>query len=470
MIRTRHQQPTLWTGFLHEEVSDLWEPWMRQADHLLEDETLIEHVFQAQGRRWKKSRTRGRLQTPAEVVLRLLILKHVRDWSYQTLEREVRANLVYRSFARIGSEKVPDAKTLGRLGQVVGGNVVAQLHQRLVEIAVEKKIVPGCKMRVDTTVVETNIHYPTDSSLLGDGARVLTRVMKRVEAAAGGLARKVRNRMRTVRQKVVAIAMASRQAGAAGEEKRRSLYKGLLSVTRKIVNQAQRVAGEVERWGRQRQKRVSGLKTQLTTMIGRVQQVIQQTRVRVLHGETQYSDKIVSVFEPQTEIIRKGKASKPTEFGKLVKIQEAENQIVTHYEVYDERPSDASLLVDAVEKHREQTGRVPHAVTADSGFYTQANEKQLEASGVKRISIPNRKTRSPERRAYQKQRWFKKGQRWRTGCEGRISILKRRHGLNRCLYRGQEGMRRWVGLGVIADNLINMGLRLTMKTQARMMG
>jgi transposase, IS5 family len=463
MIRTRYQQPTLWTGFLHEEVSDLWEPWMRQADHLLDDEALIEHVFQAQGRRWKKSRTHGRLQTPSEVVLRLLILKHVRDWSYQTLEREVRANLVYRSFARIGSEKVPDAKTLGRLGQVVGGDVVAQLHQRVVELAVEKKIVQGRKMRVDTTVVETNIHYPTDSSLLGDGARVLTRVMKRVEEAAGGLVRKVRNRMRTVRQKVMAIAIASRQAGAAGEEKRRSLYKGLLSVTRKIVNQAQSVVGEVERWGRQRRKRLSGLKTQLTTMVDRVQQVIQQTRVRVLQGETQYSDKIVSVFEPQTEIIRKGKASKPTEFGKLVKIQEAENQIVTHYEVYDERPADSSLLVACVEKHREQTGRVPHTVAADSGFYTQANEKQLEACGVKRISIPNRKTRSPERRAHQKQRWFKKGQRWRTGCEGRISILKRRHGLNRCLYRGPEGRQRWVGLGVIADNLINMGLQLTPK-------
>jgi IS5 family transposase len=460
MIRTRHQQPTLWTGFLHEEVNDLWEPWMRQADDVLNDEMLIERVFQAQGRRWKKSRTRGRLQTPAEVVLRLLVLKHVRNWSYQTLEREVRANLVYRSFARIGSEKVPDAKTLGRLGQVVGGDVVAQLHQRLVEIAVEKKVVQGRKMRVDTTVVETNIHYPTDSSLLGDGARVLTRVMKRVEEAAGGLARKVRNRMRTVRKKVMAVAIASRQTGTAGEEKRRSLYKGLLNITQKIISQAKSTVGEVEQLGRHKRQQVSGLQTQLTTMLDRVQQVIQQTRVRVFSGNTKYSDKIVSVFEPQTEIIRKGKASKPTEFGKLVKIQEAENQIITHYEVYDERPSDASLLLDAVEKHHQQTGRVPHTVAADSGFYTQANEKQLEAAGVKRVSIPNRKTRSSERRAHQKQRWFKKGQRWRTGCEGRISVLKRRHGLHRCLYRGQEGMKRWVGLGIIADNLINIGHHL----------
>jgi IS5 family transposase len=236
MIRTRHHQPSLWTRVLAEKVDDLWEPWMRTADGLLDDEQLIERVFEAQARRFLKSRTRGRRQTPAEVVLRLLIPKHVRNWSYEVLEREVRANVVYRTFARIGAEKLPDAKTLGRLGQVIGPDVVEDLHRRMVEIAVENKVVAGRRMRVDTTVVETNIHYPTDSSLLGDGARVLTRVLKKVEQAAGGLVRKVRNRMRTVRKKVVAIAIAARQKGAAGEEKRRHLYKGLLSVTRKIVN------------------------------------------------------------------------------------------------------------------------------------------------------------------------------------------------------------------------------------------
>jgi IS5 family transposase len=460
MIRTRHHQPSLWTGVLAEEVDDLWEPWMRTADRLLDDEQLIERVFEAQARRFLKSRTRGRRQTPAEVVLRLLILKHVRDWSYEVLEREVRANLVYRTFARIGAEKVPDAKTLGRLGQVVGPDVVADLHRRMIEIAVENKVVAGRRMRVDTTVVETNIHYPTDSSLLGDGARVLTRVMKKVEQAAGDLVSKVRNRMRTVRKKVMAIAIAARQKGAAGEEKRRNLYKGLLSVTRKVVNQAKRVMGEVDQFGRRKKEQFSGLRSQLATMVERVEQVAKQTRARVLGGNTKFEHKVVSMFEPQTEIIRKGKASKPTEFGKMVKVQEAENQIVTHYAVYDERPADSDLLVEAVERHEERLGCVPQIVAADAGFYSQANEKQLEEMGVKNVSVPNRNTRSEQRRTHQKKRSFKEGQRWRTGCEGRISVLKRRHGLNRCRYRGQNGMRRWVGLGVIADNLINMGLCL----------
>jgi transposase, IS5 family len=460
MIRTRHYQPSLGTGVLAEEVDDLWEPWMRTADHLLDDEQLIERVFEAQARRWLKSRTRGRPQTPTEVVLRLLILKHIRNWSDEVLEREVRANRVYRTFARIGAEKVPDAKTLGRLGPVVGPDVVADLHRRLVEIAVEKRVITGRRRRVDTPVVETNIHYPTDSSLLGDGARVLTRVMKKVEQCAHGFVSKVRNRMRSVRKKVLAIAIAARQKGAAGEEKRRLIYKGLLSVTRKIVHQAKRVRSEVDPFGRRKKKQLSGLRNQLATMVDRVEQVVKQTQARVFGGNTKFEEKIVSLFEPQTEIIRQGKASKPTEFGKLVKGQEAEGQILTHFEVYEERPADSALLVNAVEIHEQQTGSVPRIVAADTGFYSQANEKRLPEMGVKNVSVPHRNTRSEQRRSHQKKRSFQEGQPWRMGGEGRISVLKRRHGLNRCLYRGQDGRKRWVGLGVIADNLITMGLRL----------
>ncbi len=137
------------------------------------------------------------------MVVRLLLLKHVRNWSYETLEREVRANLVYRSFCRIGMEKVPDAKTLGRIGQTLGPEVICELHRRLVQLAQEKGVVHGRKMRVDTTMVETNIHYPTDSSLLEDGARVLTRGLMKIEKKAGGLKKKVRNRMRSVTKEFV---------------------------------------------------------------------------------------------------------------------------------------------------------------------------------------------------------------------------------------------------------------------------
>jgi transposase, IS5 family len=395
------------------------------------------------------------------MVLRLLLLKHVRNWSFDTLEREVRANLVYRDFTRIGMGKVPDAKTLARIGQALGGEVIADLHRRLIEIAQEEGVIQGRKMRVDTTVVETNIHYPTDSSLLGDGARVLTRTMKKIQKqAAGKLKRKVRDRTRSVNKRVVAIATASRHRVSDGEAKRKKQYRELLRYTRQIVNDAKRVIEEVEQMPSRTKSSLRGLRESLSEMTDRVRQVVKQTKARVFQGLTQLPDKIVSLFEPHTEIIRKGKASKPTEFGKLVQLQEAENQVITHYEVFEERPSDRELLLAAVEAHEQKLGRVPQLVTADAGFYSQAQEHAVKEKGVKQVAVPNRNTRSAERKKLEHSRWFKKAQRWRTGCEGRISVLKRRHGLDRCRYRGLDGMKRWVGLGILADNLINMGKAL----------
>src|SRR4029079_8047016 len=158
-----------------------------------------------------------------------------------------------------------------------------------------------------------------------------------------------------------------------------------------------------------------------------------------------------------TEVIRKGKAAKPNEFGKMVKLQEAENQIVSDYEVYDRRPNDADLLIPAIELHQVRLGRVPYLVAADAAFYSGKNEAAAKAKGVKRVCVPNRSTKSPERKREQKKRWFRNGQKWRTGSEGRISVVKRRHGLARCRYLGYVGMTRWVGLGVIADNVLNLG-------------
>lgn len=414
-------------------------------------------MFEAQGARHAHSATRGRAQTPAETALRLLLLKHVRNWSFDRLEREVVANLVYRDFTRIGLGKVPDAKTLARIAQAFGGEVIAKLHERLVKMAQEQGVVSGRRMRVDTTVVETNIHYPTDSSMLGDGARVLTRTMKRIETKAGKLKRKVRDRTRSVNRRVIALATASRHKGEAGEQKRKKEYRDLLRLTRQILNDTRRVLEEIET---RRKPEVRTLRQGLTTMAARVRQVVKQAKARIFDGITQLPGKIVSLFEPHSEIIRKGKASKPTEFGKLVQVAEAENQIITHYEVFAQRPSDRALLTEAVKEQERRLGRVPHLVTADAGYYAQAHERALGKMGVKRVAVPNRNTHSPERKAMEKSRWFRKAQAWRTGCEGCISVIKRRHGLRRCLYRGAEGMRRWVGLGVLADNLINIGAAL----------
>jgi IS5 family transposase len=202
---------------------------------------------------------------------------------------------------------------------------------------------------------------------------------------------------------------------------------------------------------------LEGLRREIDTMVPRIQQVIKQTKVRVFKGDTHADGKLFSIFEPATEIIRKGKAGKPNEFGKMVKVQEGEGQVVIDFEVYDQRPADSDVLIAAIEIHQQVTGRTPDMAAGDAGFYSAKNVAMAKQMGVKRVSVPSRSTKSVALKREQKKRWFKKGQKWRTGCEGRISVLKRRHGLNRCRYQGRQGMIRWTGLGVIADNLINIG-------------
>ena len=221
---------------------------------------------------------------------------------------------------------------------------------------------------------------------------MLTRTMKKVEKAAGGLKKRIRNRMRSVNKKVIAIALGGAREGAGGEERRVERYRELVSLTRKIVHQAEGVLQEMQHLPRRRQAQLKRLREILETMTGRVRQVVRQTKARVFQGITKYPHKIVSLFEPHTEIIRKGKASKPNEFGNLVKVQEAENQIITHYEVFAERPEDSRLLVPAVEQHQRRFGRAPRMVAADTGFYSLKNEKTIQGMGVTRVAVPSRST------------------------------------------------------------------------------
>ena len=228
--------------------------------------------------------------------MRLLILKHARNWSYAVLEREVRANLIYRKFTHIGFAKMADAKTMGKWGLAVGPDVIKQIHERIVSIAKEKDIALGSKMRVDTTVVETNIHYPTDSSLLGDGVRVLTLVMKKVTKIAGEVGCKLRDRSRSVKHRVMEIGRAARAKGSQGKEKLHKAYANLLNSTSRVVGQAKRFAQEIVNGTKRAtsasgQVALEGLKGQLEEMISRERKVLVQTRARIFRGETRTEGK-----------------------------------------------------------------------------------------------------------------------------------------------------------------------------------
>jgi transposase, IS5 family len=462
MIEMRRAQLSFGDGLIAEEVSDLREGWMQYAEEVLADEQIVAAVYEALAKRHRKSRSRGRRGCPAEMVLRLLILKHVRNWSYDVLEREVRAKLVYRDFTRVGGGKMPDAKTMGRWGLALGPQVLKRVHERLVKIAQNEGLIAGRRLRVDTTVIETNIHHPTDSTLLGDGVRVLTRTMRKITEIAGAAGTRLRDRTRSVKLRLLEIGRVARAKGPINQNKLQQRYRQLLNATSRVVGQAKRFSEEIAQGVKRsttvlKQLALEGLRRKLDEVTMLVRQVMKQTRARIFRGNTRSEGKLLSLFEPSTEVIRKGKAGKPNEFGKMVKLQEAENQIITDYEVYARRPYDSDLLIAAIETHQALLGRTPRLVAADAAFYSAKNEAAAKAKGVKRVCIPNRSTKSSERKREKRKRWFRVGQKWRTGCEGRISTVKRRHGLDRCRYKGFIGMNRWVGLGVIADNVINIG-------------
>ena len=235
MIEAKRLQRSFGDGLIAEEIEDLQESWMRHVDVLLQDEAILSAVHQALSNRCPNSSRRGRPGYPAEVVLRLLVLKHVRNWSYAVLEREVRANLVYRNFTRVGAAKMPDAKTIGRWGTALGPAVIKQIHARIVELARAAEVVSGRRMRIDTTVVETNIHYPTDSSLMGDGVRVLTRTMKKITTLAGAVGGKLRDRSRSVKHRLLEIGRAIRGKAAPNRERLARAYGRLLDATGRVV-------------------------------------------------------------------------------------------------------------------------------------------------------------------------------------------------------------------------------------------
>jgi len=456
MVQRRQRERSLFEVLLPD-GHKLWPDWLRKIDTLLEDDAVIEVVAQALERRWPQSRRRGRLGTPAEVVIRLLILKHLFDWSYDDMEREVRANLVYRMFTRIDAGDVPDAKTILKIARALGPDVIEQLHRQVIEVAKRAGVTHGRRFRIDTTVVATNVHYPTDSTLLQDGVRVLTRTMQRASTALGDSPGRIRNRLRSVTRTVLTIAYQARSAKTrvAFVQSYRKLMATSRAVVRDATTMIHRLGQRIRTAGATTQPILQRAQEQLQQMRPLVHRVLAQTRARVLGGDTHVPDKVLSVFEPHTETIRKGKIAKPNEFGKLVTIQESEHQIITAYEVHPRRPADVTLWTAALDRHQTIFGRAPDLAAGDRGFSSATNERAATDRGVRRVVLPRRGPKSPARRVYERQRWFRRGQRWRVGCEGRISVLKRRHGLDRCRYHGEDGMHRWVGLGVIANNLVS---------------
>ncbi len=431
------------------------DPMLTQIDSLLNDDVLFQAIRADLARRHPRTLTDGRPSTPIAVRMRMLVVKHLYGWSYGQTCQLVSGSLVWRQFCRVYAEAVPTDTTLLRWANLIQPTTLHAMHDRVVDVARQRKVTRGRKLRIDSTVVETNIRYPVDRTLLGDGVRVLTRTIQRAKALLPDDARvsraAFRNRTRSVRHVMRQLIDATRRRGEAAADALQAHYRQLVDLTSSVVRQAQHVQAAL---AEESDVRAARLGATLQAFIPRVRRVIAQTRRRVLQGaQLPASAKLVSSFEPHTAIIRTGKLGKPTEFGRVVSLDEVEGGIISRYAILAGNPDDATQLVPSLDQHIGRFGRAPDLLVADGKVATPAHEQIAKQRGVRRVVLPKGGRKTAARQAHERQKWFRRGRNWRAGIEGRISGLKRRHKLDRWRDHGDDGMERWVGWGIITHNL-----------------
>jgi IS5 family transposase len=452
MLRLTTLQPDFWDHILPPEARRIGAE-LEAVDVLLDDPSFLA-PFQARFRS-----KQGRYTIPMETYLRLMYLKVRYQLGYESLMAEVNDSVSWRRFCRISlSARVPDASTLIKLTNGPCKGLAGEVHAALVGKLAEKKVLRGRKLRVDTTVVEANIHYPTDIQLLADGARVVTRAVRDVQKDGVAGKSRFRDARRSIKRRLQSLGKGLKQPKAKRLAVRATLTAEVLSIVKGVVRRAEDVfkqsTHEVKRQEACVKRRVERRLAQLGTWLERTRRVIEQAS-QVLQGNVHLPNRLVSLFDPDARPIRKGKLAVAggTEFGYKAVIAEEERGFVTYYDVTQGNPGDVGLLTPAVEGHITGVGRTPRAVATDRGMASAANERRMHELGVRRCSLPKSGKKGPLRSAMEHASWFRRLQRFRAGGEARISLLKRRYGWRRSLMRGWQRAQTWTGWGVIGHNL-----------------
>ena len=392
MLRLVNQQRDFWEDLLPEQARRL-SPELHAIDAFLADERFLAPFasrFRAQ---------RGRYTIPMETYLRLMFLKRRYQLGYETLVAEVTDSVGWRRFCRISlSRQVPDASTLIKLTNGPCLGLADELHDALITKLTETKLVRGRKVRVDTTVVEADIHYPTDADLLADGVRVVTRTVQQLQQLGAGREEKFRDVRRAVRNRLLRLGKGLKQAEDQKHVTRASVTKEILAITAGMVQRARAVQRQVTTWAHTQGVEVPTAVTrrlgQLSTWLERTERVIAQTQ-QVLGGNVHIPDRLVSLFDPDARPIRKGNLRKPTEFGFKVTVTDEDRGFITDYAVSSGNPADSNLLVPAIKRHTQRVGKAPQEVATDAGMASAANAQALTELGVEHCRpIASRSARS----------------------------------------------------------------------------
>jgi IS5 family transposase len=436
------------------ELAKQTDPELKALDALLDDDQLFEQVKADLARRFPHRTDRGRHSTPVEAILRLLLVKHLHNWSFQQTEESVADSLVLRWFTRVYFRRVPDDTTLIRWSQLIRPETLEALNERAVQLAVQARVTSGRKLRVDATCVPTNIHHPTDSGLLVDSVRVLSRFVQRAKPLLAQTRRDVaelcRSRLQSARRTAQSLHRLLRRKGEEKLSEQRELYQHLVQTTEEMVEQMQRVSQALRRRSDQLAQQ---LRDQVQHFLPLIKRVIAQTRSRVLEGQQIASEeKVLSLFEPHTRVIPRHKGGAEVEFGRLVMLDEVEGGLVTRFQIL-EQPHEHGQAEEALVHHQRLFRHPPRVLAGDRGVRSPTTQRILEEAGVKTVAIPAVGKVSAKRQAVEHSPHFRRGYRWRAGIEGRIHSLRRDYGLRRCAYHGMAGLKRWLGWGILASNV-----------------
>ena len=435
------------------------DPALAKVGVYLEDETLYRLIKRDLSNRWPKTTETGRNSTPVEVVLRMLVVKRLYGYSYEETVERVSDSLNLRRFCRVYLNDVPVDTTLLRWANLIQPKTLEKFNERIVQLAVERKVTRGRKLRTDGTVVESNIRPPSDSRLLADSVRVLARSVVRGREFLHLAGQKVQTGFEDLTQQAKQLAHqigeTLRSKKEAAQKVSRQHYQELLALTDQTITWAVQVEKQL---GKQAQQNAKRLAATITHFVPLAQQVIQQAIRRVLQDEqVPASEKIVSLFEEHTDIIRRGKESRPVEYGHKVWLNEVEGGLVSHYRILKGNPTDEQQWKPSLKAHLAIFHQPPRQASGDRGLFSEPNEQLAQNLGVKHIILPKRGYRSQARLRHEHKAWFVKGRHWQAGIEGRISVLKRAHSLDRCLAHGFTAFQGWIGWGVIAGNLAVLG-------------
>lgn len=454
MLRTLNAQPTLWGALLPEMCLGM-PAELRAVDELLDDAEFFE-PFRAYFHQ-----VLGRPSVPIETYLRLMFLKYRYRLGFEPLCREVADSISWQRFCRIPlGVSVPHPTTLMKITTRCGAAAVEGLNEALLAKAETAKVLKTNRVRADTTVVPADVAYPTDSGLLAKGVAKMAKAVGRLKEA--GLAPRVDTRDRTllVRRHARSIGANLRRRTNEAKDEVMAINAKMVRIASDAVREARRVARNAQRAfrrsGSTAAPKLSAVARDLEVTAERVAQIARQTRQRLAGIVPDGATRLVSLHDPDARPIRKGRLGKPVEFGYKAQVLDNEDGVILDHNVEIGNPPDAPMLAPAVRRVTERAGRVPTAVTADRGYGESAVEDELEAIGVRDVVLPTKGKPNAARKVIEDQSNFQDLVRWRTGCEGRISCLKRDFGWNRNRIDGIEGARTWCGHGVFNHNLVKI--------------